>query len=192
MYPSMAWKCVCTASAHGWRSGFLCHSSSSTPPTFNAFHPPTPPLSLCVSHPSYAPSLPPFSPVSGANTVPCRVGHVMKKWLVRALRRTSYFIISRAFLPFTVRWLSPPLFLPLSPLLFLSLFRLLPSFCSSHTQGGDLSSARGEKRKKVCCYFYGQGLPTARPSIDGAFFSLTTSWILTLCLQLAAQQLCKT
>lgn len=129
-----------------------------------------PSVSPSPTHLMLPTSLPPsFSPVSSANTVPCRVGRVMKKWLVCALRRTSYFIISGAFLPFTVRSLSPPLFLSLS-LLFLSLFRLLPSFCSSHTQGGDLSSAREKKRKKLCCYFYSQGLPTARPSIDGAFF----------------------
>lgn len=192
MYPSMARKCVCALRLRTAGGVDFCvilpppplpHLMLSTLPLPLSLS-----LSLCLRLPPILCSLPPFSPVSGANTVPCRVGHVMKKWLVRALRRTSYFIISRAFLPFTVRWLSPPLFLPLSPLLFLSLFRLLPSFCSSHTQGGDLSSARGKKRKKVCCYFYSQGLPTARPSIDGAFFSLTTSWILTLCLQ----QLCET
>lgn len=98
--------------------------------------------------------LPSFYPISSANTLPCRVGHVMKKWPVRALHRTSYFIISRAFLPFTVRSWSPPppslsLSLALPPsLLFLPLFRLLPSFCSSHTQGGDLGSVRGGEKKE--------------------------------------------
>ena len=75
-------------------------------------------LSLSLS-PSVSPSpthlmlppthLPSFYPVSSANTLPCRVGHVMKKWPVRALHRASYFIISRAFLPFTVRLWSGPL-----------------------------------------------------------------------------------
>lgn len=162
------------------------------------------PLSLSLSSylrlrlPTILRSLPPSfsSPPLRANTVPCRVGHVMKKWRVRAPRCTSYFIISRAFLPFTVRLLSPPLVPSFSSSFFF--LHLFPSFYSSHTQGGDLSSTReGKKRekKKVCCYFHSQGLPTARPSEDGApfflFFLITTCWILTLCLQLAAQKLCK-
>lgn len=204
-----------TASACCRRSGFLCHFSSSTPPTVCAFHPPTLSLSLSLSlSPSVSPSvstspthlmlppthLPSFYPISSANTLPCRVGHVMKKWLVRALHRASYFIISRAFLPLhswsaTVSLsLSLSLTLPLSS--FSSSVSLAPLFLLQPHARGRLKLCEGGekkgKKKKVCCYFYSQGLPTARPSIDEAFFSPTTSWILTLCLQLAAQQLCKT
>lgn len=200
MYPSMACKCVDCVCAllEEWISVsfFLLHPSHIQ--CFPPSHSPSLSFLLCLRLPpilcSLPPFLPPFLPLPRLqckySSLPC--------WTcdekVTGSRAPPHLLFhhQRSISPLHCA-LAVSSSLPLSlSLLFLSLFRLLPSFCSSHTQGGDLSSARGKKRKKVCCYFYSQGLPTARPSIDGAFFSLTTSWILTLCLQLAAQQLCKT
>lgn len=172
--PSMAWKCahcVC-ALPEEWISVsfFLLH------PSHSLCFPPSHSFSLCLSFslalsPSVSPSpthlmlppthLPSFYPISSANTLPCRVGHVMKKWPVRALHRASYFIISRAFLPFTVHSWSAPLSLCLSVSLPFSLSLALPlsSFSSSaslaplfllqpHARGRLKLCEGGRERKK--------------------------------------------
>lgn len=158
------------------------------------------PLSLSLSSylrlrlPTILRSLPPSfsSPPLRANTVPCRVGHVMKKWRVRALRCTSYFIISRAFLPFTVRLLSPPLVPSFSSSFFFSSF--VPFFLLQSHARGRLKLYEGGKKKSLLL-FPQSGPPHSPPfrrrSSFFSFFLITTCWILTLCFQLAAQKLCK-
>lgn len=143
---------MCTASAHYWRSGFLCRSSSSTPPTALSTIRLSLSLSFCdsISHPSHAPSLaPPFSPVSSANTVPCRVGHVMNKWLVRALCRTSYFIIRQSFPPLhSALAVSSSIPLSLSLFSFSLSVSVAPLFLLQPHARGRLKLCEGKKRKR--------------------------------------------
>jgi len=166
---------VSTASAHCWRSRFLCHSCFSTPPTCSAFPPPTLPLSLpfCVyvSHPSYAPSHPPFlfRLPSTPFSVQIQFLAVLDMWW-----KSHWFARSAAPpISSSAELFSPSLcarcLLLSSSLLFLSLFRLLPSFCSSHTQGGDLSSARGKKEKSLLLFLQ-SGPPHSPPFHRQSFF----------------------
>lgn len=126
----------------------------------------------------------------------------MKKWLVRALCYTSYFIISRAFLPLHCMHvclllsdsLSPSLSLPLSSSSLSE--SVAPLFLLEPHARGRLELCEGRKKKKTksLLLFLQSGPPRSPPCHRWIFFFflLTTSWILTLCLQLAAQQLCKT
>lgn len=183
MYPSMAWKCVHCVCAlpEEWISVsfLLLH------PSHSLCLLPSLPLSLSLC-PSVSPSpthlmLPPtrfpsFYHISSANTLPCHVGHVMKKWPVRALHRASYFIISRAFLPFTVRLWSPPLPLSLSHPPSLSAFSssvsLAPLFLLQPHARGRLRLCEGG-RKKSLLLFLQSGPPHSPPFHRRSFFFLS-------------------
>lgn len=169
----MACECRHWACALPGRSGFLCHSSSSTPPTFSAFHPPTLPRSLpfCVSisHPSYAPSLPPQAPVQ------IQFLAVLDMWW-----KSDWFARS-ATPPISS---SAELFYPFTVCMSVSSSRILPLSSSSlsesvaplfllepHARGRlELCEGRKKKKTKSLLLFLQSGPPRSPPCHRWIFF----------------------
>lgn len=160
--------CVC-AKPEEWISvSFFFLHSQSAPPSSRSLSPP-----FCLSR-SLVPSLSSAAPALSFALSPEHIDFlaVLVWWLS----------VWRAVLLFSIGLLSVYC-LSRSTTLHFSALACSP-LPAPATCKGETLALPGEKKKKKSAAISTVGPPHSPPFTHGAFFSLTTSWILTLCLQL--------